>query len=420
MKVPLIGPGFILDVGAINAVLSTNTTIKLIYLCSPGNPTGQLLSKSSLKSILEHPTWNGVVVLDEAYIDFAPAGSSLAEWVLEWPNLVVMQTLSKAFGLAGIRLGAAFTSPPIARLLNALKAPYNISNPTSQLARAALAPANLRVMRAKRELVITQRDRLLRELSRVPGVGRFLGGTDANFLLVEILDLPREMGGTPCNVTALRVYEKLAVDKGVVVRFRGREAGCEGCLRVTVGTEREVDRFLKEVRNVLEVIFASRDYMPVNAVAKPVEEKEEGLLKVNDMVESWTQTSEIGTRARDEPKEEEVKEEEVKEEGAKEEANGDEIREEEVKEEEVKEEEAKEEANGDEIREEEIKEGEAKDEVKDEVNEDEVEDEAKDEVKGEVKDEVKDEVNEDEAKDEIKVEANEDGIKEDEADDIIA
>ena len=196
-------------------------------------------------------------------------------------------------------------------------------------------------------------------------------------MLVEILDLPREMGGTPCNVTALRVYEKLAVDKGVVVRFRGREVGCEGCLRVTVGTEREVDRFLKEVRNVLEVIFTSRDYMPVNAVAKPVEEKEEGLLKVSDIVESWTQTSEIGTRARDEVKEEEAKEE-VKQE-------------------------VKEEVNGDEIREEGIKEEEAKDEVKDEV-------------KGEVKGEVKDEVNEDEAKDEIKVEANKDEIKEDEED----
>ena len=358
VKVPLISPGFILDVGAINAVLSTNATIKLIYLCSPGNPTGQLLSKSSLKSILEHPTWNGVVVLDEAYIDFAPAGSSLAEWVLEWPNLVVMQTLSKAFGLAGIRLGAAFTSPPIARLLNALKAPYNVSNPTSQLARAALAPANLRVMRAKRDLVIAQRDRLLRELPRVPGVGRFLGGTDANFLLVEILDLPREMGGTPCNVTALRVYEKLAVDKGVVVRFRGREVGCEGCLRVTVGTEREVDRFLKEVRNVLEVIFASRDYMPVNAVAKPVEEKEEGLLKVSDMV-----------------------------------------------------------VTGDEIREEGIKEEEAKDEVKDEVK-----DELKGEVKCEVKDEVnedeaKDEIKVEANKDEIK--EDEEDKKEIEANDII-
>ena len=358
VKVPLIGPGFILDVGAINAVLSTNATIKLIYLCSPGNPTGQLLSKSSLKSILEHPTWNGVVVLDEAYIDFAPAGSSLAEWVLEWPNLVVMQTLSKAFGLAGIRLGAAFTSPPIARLLNALKAPYNISNPTSQLARAALAPANLRVMRAKRDLVIAQRDRLLHELPRVPGVGRFLGGTDANFLLVEILDLPREIGGTPCNVTALRVYEKLAVDKGVVVRFRGREVGCEGCLRVTVGTEREVDRFLKEVRNVLEVIFASRDYMPVNAVAKPVEEKEEGLLKVSDMV-----------------------------------------------------------VTGDEIREEGIKEEEAKDEVKDEVK-----DELKGEVKCEVKDEVnedeaKDEIKVEANKDEIK--EDEEDKKEIEANDII-
>ena len=82
-----------------------------------------MIPKSQLQEILEHPTWNGIVVLDEAYIDFAPDGSSLAEWVTEWPNLVVMQTLSKAFGLAGIRLGAAFASPPVAGLLNNLKAP---------------------------------------------------------------------------------------------------------------------------------------------------------------------------------------------------------------------------------------------------------------------------------------------------------
>lgn len=126
LKVPLIpAPDFTLDVLTIKSALSSNHRIKLIYVCSPGNPTGGLIPKSQLQEILEHPTWNGIVVLDEAYIDFAPDGSSLAEWVTEWPNLVVMQTLSKAFGLAGIRLGAAFAAPPVAALLNNLKAPYN-------------------------------------------------------------------------------------------------------------------------------------------------------------------------------------------------------------------------------------------------------------------------------------------------------
>merc|ERR1712187_386312 len=162
-------------------------------------------------------------------------GSSLAEWVAEWPNLVVMQTLSKAFGLAGIRLGVAFTSPPIARLLNSLKAPYNISSPTSAIAKAALSPNNMSIMRNYREQIVTQRNRLLAELPKIPGVGRFLGGYDANFLLVELLDKPN---GQASNKIALATYEAMAEKRGVVVRFRGKELGCEGALRVTVGTEK--------------------------------------------------------------------------------------------------------------------------------------------------------------------------------------
>ena len=239
----------------ISAALTSDPSIKLVYLCSPGNPTGNLIRKTDVQAILDHPTWNGVVVLDEAYIDFAPEGSSLAEWVAEWPNLVVMQTLSKAFGLAGIRLGAAFTSPPIAKLLNSLKAPYNVSNPTSQLAIQALQPANLAVMHRNREKILLQRKRLLMELPRIPGVGRFLGGRDANFLLVEVLDSP---GGEASNAVAVRVYERLAEARGVVVRFRGREVGCFGCLRVTVGTEGEVTRFLAELRGVLGEVYSER------------------------------------------------------------------------------------------------------------------------------------------------------------------
>ena len=221
-KVPLDATdNFAAQPDKINAALSADPTIKLVYLCSPGNPTANLVRKSAVEQVLAHPTWNGVVVLDEAYIDFAPADASLAEWVTEWPNLVVMQTLSKAFGLAGIRLGAAFTSPPIARLLNNLKAPYNIANPTSQLAIQALQPRNLHVMHRHRENLLRQRERLLAEMPRIPGVGRFLGGRESNFLLVQLLDKPE--GGEPSNEVALQVYERLAETRGVVVRFRGKE-----------------------------------------------------------------------------------------------------------------------------------------------------------------------------------------------------
>ncbi|KAJ5718647.1 hypothetical protein N7488_004293 [Penicillium malachiteum] len=248
VKVPLdVDNGFQLQTEKVKAALSSDPSIKIAYICSPGNPTANLIRKEDIRQVLEHPTWNGIVVVDEAYIDFAVEGSSLAEWVTEWPNLVVMQTLSKAFGLAGIRLGVAYTSPDIARLLNSLKAPYNISSPTSALASAALTGPNMAVMHRYREQIVAQRDRLLRELPQIPGVGRFLGGSDANFLLVEMLDA----AGKPSNVVALAAYEAMAEKRGVVVRFRGKEYGCEGCLRITIGTEAEVSKFLQELRTVL-------------------------------------------------------------------------------------------------------------------------------------------------------------------------
>jgi histidinol-phosphate aminotransferase len=259
LKIPLLSaPDFQLDLPAILSALDASDadTIKLLYLCTPGNPTGSSLSKSDFAQILAHPTWNGVVVLDEAYIDFAPEGSSLAEWVTEFPNLVVMQTLSKAFGMAGIRLGAAFTSPPIARLLNAMKAPYNIPSPTSALAQYAVDPKRgLPVMRENRAKIVAQRERLIQELGsgKIDGVGRLRGGRDSNFLLYEILN--RE--GKPDNATALAVYERLAENKGVVVRFRGKEHGCMGCLRITVGTEEEVTRFLEALERTLKEVRGS-------------------------------------------------------------------------------------------------------------------------------------------------------------------
>ncbi|KAM3524725.1 hypothetical protein NHJ13051_004412 [Beauveria bassiana] len=250
VKIPLLPPpSFSLDVAAVTTALSApgSDTIKLAYFCSPGNPTGALLGKADIEAILAHPTWNGVVVVDEAYVDFAPDDTSLAELVTEHPNLVVMQTLSKAFGMAGIRLGAAFASPDVARVLNSLKAPYNISSPTSALASAALGPDGLAVMRANRARIVAQRERLVRELPAVPGVGRLRGGTESNFLLYEMLNA----AGEPDNDVAHKVYSVLAENEGVVVRFRGKEHGCLACLRITVGTEDEVTRFLSSLKDVL-------------------------------------------------------------------------------------------------------------------------------------------------------------------------
>ncbi|KAK2676048.1 Pyridoxal phosphate-dependent transferase, major domain [Fusarium oxysporum f. sp. vasinfectum] len=237
VKVPLLeAPTFSIDVPAVMEALTKESNIKLVYLCSPGNPTGSVLAKSDVQQILDHPTWNGVVVLDEAYIDFAPEDASLAEWVTEFPNLVVMQTLSKAFGMAGIRL-----------------APYNISSPTSALASYAVSEKGLAIMRDHRARLLEQRDRLIKELPNIPGVGRLRGGTESNFLLYEMLNT----AGEPDNTVALAVYEKLAEGKGVVVRFRGKEHGCQGCLRITVGTDAEVTRFLESLKTTLAEVRGS-------------------------------------------------------------------------------------------------------------------------------------------------------------------
>ncbi|SPN98599.1 probable histidinol-phosphate transaminase [Cephalotrichum gorgonifer] len=252
VKVPLLpAPTFALDVDAVLAALSDEAnSIKVAYLCSPGNPTGSRLAKEDVTRVLSHPTWNGIVVLDEAYVDFSPEGSSLAEWVLEWPNLIVMQTLSKAFGMAGIRLGAAFAAPPVAQLLNNIKAPYNVSSPTAALAERAVSGEGLATMRANVESLNAQRDRLVRELPGIPGVGRLRGGLESNFLLYEMVNAQ----GEPDNEVALGVYERLAEKRGVVVRFRGKEHGCLGCLRITVGTEDEVSRLLEQLRGALEEV----------------------------------------------------------------------------------------------------------------------------------------------------------------------
>ncbi|KAK7204196.1 histidinol-phosphate aminotransferase [Myxozyma melibiosi] len=249
----LATPGFPVRTDAVCEALTNDPSIHVVYLCSPGNPTASLVDPAAVKKILELPSWNGIVVVDEAYIDFSAPGSSLAPWVTKYDNLIVMQTVSKAFGMAGIRLGVSYTSAPIARILNAVKAPYNISSVTSELALLALSPESIANMRVKLAAIIEQRDRLLTELPKIPGVGKFIGGNDSNFLLVQILDKP---GGEPSSAVANKVYETLAQNKGVVIRFRGKEPGCVGALRITVGTKEENDVLLEKMAETLAATYA--------------------------------------------------------------------------------------------------------------------------------------------------------------------
>jgi len=253
VKVPLnVEDGaFQLRVDAIKQAVDSDPSIKLIFLCSPGNPTGTLISLADIKSILEYPAFKGIVVVDEAYIDFAADGSSAVSLIPQYANLCVSQTLSKSFGLAAIRLGIAIAQAPLIQVLTNTKAPYNISTPTAHLALSALSPSSLQIMRDKVASLVSSRTKLLGELEKLAslGVGKAIGGNDANFVLIPIVN---RQSGKPDNVRSANVYKALAESEGVVVRFRGNEYGCDGCLRITVGSEDEIRMAVSKLREVLE------------------------------------------------------------------------------------------------------------------------------------------------------------------------
>ena len=226
VKVPL-REDFSLDLPALLARIDDAT--KLIYLCSPNNPTGNSLGHDAIREVLRR--FGGIVVVDEAYIDFS-AGPSFLREMGEWPNLVVLQTLSKAWGCAAIRLGMAFASPEIIGVLNKIKYPYNVNLLTQEKALELLDEDRMHRQLAQ---ILQERTRLRRDLSAIPLVRRIYP-TDANFLLVDVGD-------------ADGVYHKL-VEEGIIVRNRNRVTLCRGCLRITVGTPEEDDKLLEALRNM--------------------------------------------------------------------------------------------------------------------------------------------------------------------------
>jgi histidinol-phosphate aminotransferase len=192
---------------------------KILFFCTPNNPSGNLLQADVMEHYLR--TFDGLVVVDEAYIDFAQSESWISR-LAEFPNLLVMQTMSKAWGMASLRLGMAFTSEEIIAVLNKIKPPYNINGLTQQEALRILENTGEQQQMIKR--LLEARDQLAGELTGMPMVEKVFP-SDANFLLVRVKD-------------AGRLFQYL-IDEKVIVRDRSRVIRCDDCLRITVGSEEE-------------------------------------------------------------------------------------------------------------------------------------------------------------------------------------
>lgn len=216
------------DLDAQKLLEKTDRNTKLIFLCSPNNPTGNLLSREEIKKVLD--SFTRIVVVDEAYIDFA----SEATWLNDldkYPNLIILQTFSKAWGLAAVRLGMAFASAEIIKLFNKVKYPYNVNILTQNFVGDELDKLELRKQWIA--TLLEGRNYLINELPKLPFVEKIYP-TDANFILVKVED-------------ANSLYKQLA-DKGVIVRNRNSVSLCAGCLRITVGTDKENEMLIKTLR----------------------------------------------------------------------------------------------------------------------------------------------------------------------------
>lgn len=215
----------------VNGILeAANEQSKMLFICSPNNPTGNSLRKDDIQNLVEN--FNGIVIIDEAYIDFS-AQKSWIHQLENYPNLVVLQTLSKAWGLASARLGMAFANEELIKILNKVKPPYNISGPSQELVSKSLK--NKKAFDNQVKEILAERDKLNLQLQDIPGV-KHVYPTDANFILIKINH-------------AKSIYQKL-IEKGIVVRDRSNVKLCDDCLRITVGTEKENENLISALHQI--------------------------------------------------------------------------------------------------------------------------------------------------------------------------
>lgn len=211
------------DVKSIVSTADSNS--KLLFLCSPNNPTGNCFSDDAIISLLEQ--FKGIVVLDEAYIDFAERESWLNK-LKDYPNLVILQTLSKAYGMAGIRLGILYGSSEIIAILNKIKPPYNINELTQE--KAFVGIANTAKIKDEVNTIIKERNNLIKGLSTIDFI-KYIYPSDANFILIKVDN-------------ATMRYNQL-IENGIVIRNRSSQPLCNNCLRITVGTPLENEQLIK-------------------------------------------------------------------------------------------------------------------------------------------------------------------------------
>ena len=224
----LLNDDFSLDAAKVLEKVDSHT--KLIFLCSPNNPTANLLDKAQMRRIIEE--FQGIVIVDEAYIDFAPEASWLKE-LDKYPNLLVLQTFSKAWGLASVRCGMAFASEEIVGFFNKVKPPYNLNFLTQNFVLKALDQAE----RTQEwvEMLLEQRRIMVEALQVLPCILHIFP-TDANFILVKTTD-------------ATGIYQSL-IQQGIIVRNRSSVSLCNGCLRITIGTAQENAMLIEAMKSL--------------------------------------------------------------------------------------------------------------------------------------------------------------------------
>jgi len=213
-------------------------SIKIIFICSPNNPTGNLINKEDIDWILD--SFNGIVVIDEAYIDFANTVSWISQ-VNNYERLVVLQTMSKAWGLAAARVGMAYADEDIISLFNKVKPPYNVSNLNQKAAVAALT--NKKVNRIKVEATISERKRLKKEILKLPNVKKIFP-SEANFLFMEVDD-------------ADKIYLDL-INQKIIVRNQTNKV--KDCLRISIGTPEENNRLIEILKSINDPSLQLTEY----------------------------------------------------------------------------------------------------------------------------------------------------------------
>ena len=209
---------------------SVDTNTKIIFLCSPNNPTGNSFSDTVISELLDN--FDGIIVLDEAYIDFSERESWLAK-IERYPNLVISQTLSKAFGMAGLRVGILYASASIIAIVNKIKPPYNINVLSQEKAFERIKDSDKNSLEI--QSILDNKRNLLEQLSKIKFIEKIFP-SDANFVLIKVDN-------------ASKRYIQL-IDFGIVIRNRTAQLLCENCLRITIGTNLENEKLINVLRTL--------------------------------------------------------------------------------------------------------------------------------------------------------------------------